>query len=277
VAVIGGATSYIWSYSGTGATISGTGNSVTISFSTNATSGNLTVRGTNSCGLGTVSPDFAITVNVRPSATITAASSVCTSSTGNTASVPPGAATYAWTIGNGTIVGSTTSSNITYTAGASGSVTLGVTVTANGCSASNGVSVAISTSGTSQELNVWKNFTPDLMPLTWQAGSLNNNGHSYPSGGSVPFRVGLPAQCPGSTWSFIINYDFSKNGITNEHFIDFLTTYNASELTVNGNECAVTSAPPACSVSPTTFPIPTDPGASNQIPGNFTIYNGTIT
>jgi len=68
VPVINNANSYIWSYSGTGVTINGTTNSVTIDFASNATSGNLTVKGNNHCGDGNVSPDFTITVNSIPSA-----------------------------------------------------------------------------------------------------------------------------------------------------------------------------------------------------------------
>ena len=41
---------YNWSYSGTGCTINGTGNSVSIDFDANATSGTLSVTATNSCG-----------------------------------------------------------------------------------------------------------------------------------------------------------------------------------------------------------------------------------
>ncbi|NTW31202.1 MAG: hypothetical protein HGB12_00980 [Bacteroidetes bacterium] len=55
------ATSYTWAYSGTGATISGSTNPVTINYSTTATSGNLTVTGTNSCGTGTQSSNFPVT------------------------------------------------------------------------------------------------------------------------------------------------------------------------------------------------------------------------
>lgn len=62
VPAISNATSYVWSYSGTGVTINGTGNAVTVDFSGSATSGNLTVYGTNSCGNGTVSAAFPITV-----------------------------------------------------------------------------------------------------------------------------------------------------------------------------------------------------------------------
>src|SRR5204863_258557 len=86
------------------------------------------------------------TVNAVPATpTITPTpSAVCASSTGNQASGPAGAATYAWTIGNGTITSAANVQTITYTAGASGSVTLNLTVTnAATCSASNSASVTI--------------------------------------------------------------------------------------------------------------------------------------
>src|SRR5262249_767758 len=59
------------------------------------------------------------------------------------------------------------------------------------------------------------------------------------------------------------------------YYFDFLTTYNIGEATVNGNECAGYN----CTGAPTTFPINPDsslpPGA--QLPGVFTVYNGSIT
>ncbi|MBI4947334.1 MAG: right-handed parallel beta-helix repeat-containing protein [Bacteroidetes bacterium] len=57
------ASSYAWSYTGTGHTINGSSNSVTIDFSGTATSGNLSVYGTNACGNGSASPNYAVTVN----------------------------------------------------------------------------------------------------------------------------------------------------------------------------------------------------------------------
>lgn len=66
VAAITGASSYTWNYSGTGATISGNTNQVAIYFSASATSGNLTVKGTNACGDGTVSANFPVIVNTSP-------------------------------------------------------------------------------------------------------------------------------------------------------------------------------------------------------------------
>ncbi|NTW31104.1 MAG: DUF2341 domain-containing protein [Bacteroidetes bacterium] len=71
VPAITDATSYTWSYSGSGATFSGSTNPVTINFSVNATSGNLTVKGTNSCGDGTISSNYSITVNPLPAITVT--------------------------------------------------------------------------------------------------------------------------------------------------------------------------------------------------------------
>lgn len=62
VGAIANATSYSWTYSGTGATINGSTNTPTITFAANATSGNLTVRGVNGCGNGIVSANYPITV-----------------------------------------------------------------------------------------------------------------------------------------------------------------------------------------------------------------------
>jgi hypothetical protein len=64
---INNATGYTWTVP-TGATImSGNNtNTITVDFAANAVSGNITVLGTNSCGNGTISPNFAVTVNPIP-------------------------------------------------------------------------------------------------------------------------------------------------------------------------------------------------------------------
>lgn len=76
------ADNYVWNYSGTGAIISGSTNSITIDFSATATSGILTVKGGNNCTTGTVSPDFNITVNPVPQGSFTG-NSICTADTRN--------------------------------------------------------------------------------------------------------------------------------------------------------------------------------------------------
>jgi hypothetical protein len=55
VVEIDGAASYLWSYSGTGVTINGTGNSVLVDFAEDAVAGRLSVMGWNECFEGTES------------------------------------------------------------------------------------------------------------------------------------------------------------------------------------------------------------------------------
>lgn len=78
VPAIANATSYAWTYSGSGATITnGTTNSITISFDGSASSGNLTVRGVNACGNGTLSVAYPVTVNSNPTITGVTSGSRC--------------------------------------------------------------------------------------------------------------------------------------------------------------------------------------------------------
>ncbi len=93
----------------------------------------------------TASGSATVTINPAPVATITPnPSSVCANSSGNNASGPAGMSGYAWTIGNGTITGPSNVQTISYAAGSSGIVTLGLTVTnSSGCTASSSVGVTI--------------------------------------------------------------------------------------------------------------------------------------
>jgi hypothetical protein len=96
----------------------------------------------------------ASTFHTLPTCTITAASCVVAGSTGNTASVPDagGGATYTWTLTNATITAGAGTNSIVYTAGASGSVGLSVTIAElTGCSITCSTSVptdvTVSTNG----------------------------------------------------------------------------------------------------------------------------------
>ncbi|MCX6285278.1 MAG: T9SS type A sorting domain-containing protein [Bacteroidetes bacterium] len=94
------ATGYSWSYTGTGAIINGTTNSVTVSFAANSTSGNLKVIGVNSCGNGPLSANFPVTVNPLPgvAGAITGSSNVCQGQNSVNYSIMavPGATSYIW-------------------------------------------------------------------------------------------------------------------------------------------------------------------------------------
>ncbi|HVM49395.1 MAG TPA: HYR domain-containing protein [Candidatus Acidoferrum sp.] len=84
-----------------------------------------------------------ITINPMPVASISPSPPVpCPNSTGNQALAGAGAATYSWSITNGTITGPTNLQTVTYTAGSSGSVGLTLRVSnASGCTATNTLSV----------------------------------------------------------------------------------------------------------------------------------------
>lgn len=91
----------------------------------------------SSC-VGTSSGLADVVVKPAPGALITpSVAQACPGSAGNTASTPDAGvgAAYGWTIANGTITAGAGTRQITFTAGAAGSVTLDVTVTgSNGCS-----------------------------------------------------------------------------------------------------------------------------------------------
>src|SRR6185312_4960215 len=137
VGVIGNASSYVWAYSGTGATITGSGNTVTVSYSATATSGNLTVYGTNGCGNGTISANYAVTVNPLPAAAggISGTATVCqgNNSVSYNVGVIGNASSYIWAYsGTGaTITGSGNTVTVSYSNTAtSGNLTVYGT---NGC------------------------------------------------------------------------------------------------------------------------------------------------
>jgi hypothetical protein len=67
VPVINNASGYTWTLPAGATIVSGNNtNSITVDFSSNAVSGDITVEGTNTCGNGTVSPDFMVTVSPVP-------------------------------------------------------------------------------------------------------------------------------------------------------------------------------------------------------------------
>jgi len=127
------ATGYNWTVPA-GAIITGGNNtnSITVTFSPTAVSGNITVYGTNSCGNGVVSPNFAVTVNPIPQAPVITPNNV---TAGDTlfSSAPSG---NQWYVDGILLPGATLNFYVTQTAGVYTDI-----VTVNGCSSapSNGV------------------------------------------------------------------------------------------------------------------------------------------
>ncbi|MFZ4411768.1 MAG: PKD-like domain-containing protein [Bacteroidales bacterium] len=114
VPAITNATSYTWTLP-TGANGSSTTNTITVNYSTTAVSGNVTVKGHNSCGDGLLS-SLSITVNSLPTSagSITGLSTLCQGTSSITYSIPTisNATSYSWTLPIGAI-GSSTSNTIT--------------------------------------------------------------------------------------------------------------------------------------------------------------------
>lgn len=94
--VIAGASGYVWTYSGTGATINGSGASVSIDFASNSTSGSLCVRAVNGSCTTSVFCEY-IEVIASPEIAITGDTSLCPGE--STVLTASGAATYAWSSG----------------------------------------------------------------------------------------------------------------------------------------------------------------------------------
>jgi len=133
VPAIANATGYSWTLP-SGATIVGGANtnSITVNYSISATSGDITVMGTNGCGDGTVSASYAVIVNPLPDTAgiPTGTATVCQAQNGIVYSVPEitNATGYDWTLPTGaTIIGGANTNSITvnYSSGAtSGNITV---------------------------------------------------------------------------------------------------------------------------------------------------------
>ena len=121
VGAVTGATGYNWTLP-SGATIaSGTNtNSITVNFSNSALTGVVKVSGTNSCGSGVSSADYAVTVNPIPIVTTANTATICSGTSPNISLTASVASTFAWTIGTNTgitgmLVGSGSTINQTLT------------------------------------------------------------------------------------------------------------------------------------------------------------------
>ena len=257
VAAIPNATSYVWTYTGTGATINGSGTSITIDFSASATSGNLTVRGNNACGNGALSPSYPITVNGLPGAagTITGAATVCQGQSGVAYSVAPVtyASSYVWSYsGTGaTINGTTSSITVSFSLAATpGNLTVYATNNCGNGAASPPYAIAID-------------------PLPGPAGTIAGTTPVCQGQTGVGYSV---TPIPGATSYF---WSYSGTGATitgtnNSVTVSFAVSATSGNLTVRGvNSCGQGASSPAYPI--TINPLP---GAAGTIAGTTPVCQG---
>jgi gliding motility-associated-like protein len=163
------ALSYGWQFTGEGAQISGTSEKISMNFSSNATSGQLTVYGINSCGDGPVSPAMLIGISSPPSnaGLISGVHEVCQNSGDNQFFVPEinMADNYIWKFsGEGaTIMGNSDSANIYFFNDAtSGNLTvLGTNNCGTGASSAEFPIIVKSCSEDPGSLNIPNAFSPN--------------------------------------------------------------------------------------------------------------------
>lgn len=216
------AVSYLWSYSGTGATIHGTSNSVTIDFDANSTPGELTVIGHNDCGDGIVSESFPISINTIPDSagTIIGTNTVCQGQSGVIYSVPniANAFSYAWSYSGGgaTINGTSDSITIDFARDA----TLGVLHVYGRNFCRNGL--------------VSESYPITINPLPEVAGIISGDDTVCQGQNGLSYSVPMISNADSYIWSY------SDTGVTilgtiDDVIMNFSANAPSSDLTVMGN------------------------------------------
>jgi PKD-like domain len=254
VPVVGGATSYTWTYSGTGATFTSTTNSVSINYSGIATSGTLSVVANNSCG-PSLARTLAITVNTltaQPGAFTVSSVTVCQGQNAVVYTVPVvgGATSYTWTYsGTGATFASTTNSvSINFSASATGG---NLSVVAN---SSCGPSLA-------------RTLTITVNTFTTQPGAFTLSSATVCQGqNAVVYTVPVVVGATSYTWTYTgTGATFAST--TNSVSINYSSTATAGTLSVVANNSCGPSL--ARTLAITVNPLPTQPGA-------FTVSSATV-
>jgi hypothetical protein len=106
----------------------------------------------------------------------------------------------------------------------------------------------------------------------WQTGNLGSSNSDYAEGDSVPYRSVATNLTVGTTYKLELEWDTTQSG---KHALDYLTTYNRTESTVD--PCAGLS----CLGGTDTLSIPIDSrvtgGGVTQVSGqNFTAFGATF-
>ncbi len=182
---------------------------------------------------------YTITVNPLPDANITVAPSVCPNSIGNAASVTNAGvgSNYNWTITNGSITSGNGTNSIMFSANASGTISLDVTVTdPNGCTDTDTKSIAI---GSLPAIVC----SPDVT-VTSDPGECNYTGlliHPTPTGYCVPlslsisFSNGIPAPSILPTGGIVV----AGGNNTYDFFVgQTIVTYTVTDASLNTATCS---------------------------------------
>jgi len=254
VPLIPHATTYIWTVP-SGATIAtGSGTSaITVDYSASATSGNVAVYGTNSCGNGPAAT-FPVTVNDLPVPTLSGAATACVNAAGNVYTTQAGMTGYSWNVpAGGTITsgGTATSSTVTVNWTTPGVKTVSVSYTsAGGCTAATPATFSV---------------TVNALPVPTLAGPAsvcqNSTGNLYTT------QAGMT----GYSWTVSGGGTITSGG-----------TATSSTVTVNWNSAGAqaisvsyTNASGCTAAAPATYNITVNPLPVPAVTGAATACAGT--
>ncbi len=193
-----GATAYVWALPAGAIITAGINtNSITVSFSASAQSGNISVYATGGGCMSIPSPPFNLTVNGVPTApgAINGVQIVCEGETGVSYSVTsmPGVTTYTWTLPTGVVIatGSGTSSiTVNYPMGsASGNVTVSCSNSCGSGPASNPLPVVVAPlPGTPGTITGLANICTPMTGVSYSVAEVPN-GYGYewtlPAGATI--------------------------------------------------------------------------------------------
>lgn len=251
VPAIANATGYIWTLPAGAFITSGLNtNSITVDFSAAASSGDITVLGTNSCGSGIISANHHVTISPLPDAAgaISGASTICQGQSGVVYSVPAiaNADDYIWNLPAGaTIVAGANTNSITvdYSISAvSGNITVqGTNKCGNGIiSANYFITVNITPSIISNySVTICGNETATVLPT-------NSGGNIVPPG--TTYSWGLPTLSGGITGETALSNQSSfVQTLINSTNLPQTASYN---VTASTNGCSTSTFSVVVNVNP---------------------------
>ena len=217
VPVIANATSYIWSLP-VGATGNSSTNSIIVNYGSTALSGNITVKGHDSCGDGGLST-LAVTVNSIPlnAGPISGPATVCQGQNSVVYTVPviANATSYIWTLPTGA-TGNSSTNSITVSYGSS-AVSGNISVYGHSSCGDGGVSVLAIT----------------VNPLPANAGAISGPSTVCQGQNSVNYSVPVIANATLYIWTLPVGASGSSS--TNSILVNFSLSAVSGSVTVKGN------------------------------------------
>ncbi len=242
IAAVTNATSYTWSVSG-GGTITGSGTSASVSWTTSGGPYTISVTATNSCGTS-AAQTLQVNVQAGPPTTIgaiTGLTNVCVGSQPYSVPVVPGATTYTWSVSSGgSITGGQGTRNATINWTSAGTYNVSITAS-NGCGSVNATPITVTVAGAPP-------ITPG--PIT---------GTNTACTGNQTYTIPPVAGADSYTWS-ISGGGSVVSGANSTSFTVNWTTSGTHTVSVTATNACGTSSAATTSVT-VSQSVPSVPGA----------------